>query len=111
MKGGQTVWPKFIEDCANNDHVTFLKIWQNGTLFVPKNDAWTNYLGRSSDLSAHKHSKQKECLALYGIINWASQNNNQQNAHQINPSLSIRNCSSTNKKNQHDFGAEQCVIQ
>ena len=61
--------------------------------------------------SAHKHSKQKECLALYGIINWASQNNNQQNAHQINPSLSIRNCSSTNKKNQHDFGAEQCVIQ
>ena len=50
----------------------------------------------------HKHSKQKGCLALYGIINWASQNNNQQNAHQIIPSISIRN--------QHDFYAEQCVI-
>ena len=46
----------------------------------------------------HKHSKQKGCLALCGIINWASQKNDQQNAHQITPSQSIRNRSGTNKK-------------
>ena len=47
----------------------------------------------------HKHSKRKGCLALCGIINWASQKNDQQNAHQITPSQSIRNRSGTNKKN------------
>ena len=46
----------------------------------------------------HKHNNQKGCLALCGIINWTSQKDNQQNAHQITPSQSIRNRSGTNKK-------------
>ena len=46
----------------------------------------------------HKHNKQKGCLALCGIINWASQKNDQQNGHQITPSQFIRNRSGTNKK-------------
>ena len=46
----------------------------------------------------HKHSKQKGCLALCGLINCLSQKDDQQNAGHITPNQSIAHRSRTNKK-------------
>ena len=46
----------------------------------------------------HKHSNQEKCLTLCGLINWASQKDDQQNAHQTTQSQLITHRFERNKK-------------
>ena len=85
----------------------------NGCVVIPIDSTSTTILALMSSLvflsgqiilvglliyPLHKHSKQEKCLTLCGLINWASQNDDQQKAHQMTPNQSIAHCSGTNKK-------------